>query len=385
MVIIRLSIFFLLLIGISGCTPLPKVNHQGASDKNNTPHINVVDVRKSTNLESILPVLLRQRVVLVGESHTSYRDHQNQLAVIKALYPHWSKKGMGIGLEFVQSPYQQALDDYVAGHLTDAQMLKRTQWYKRWGYDFRLYRAIFHYAKKHKIPLIALNAPTELTKKISKKGLAGLSVADRRKLPKEMNTSESYRARLIKVFHRHSSAFHANKKRMDNFIDVQLAWDASMAANAVKSIHSGRIDKMVLLAGSGHVVRQAIPVRLKLPTAIIVNDLPEDLSQVDFVLHTVHAELPVAGKIGIVMESSQAGVLVTSISKLHKAGIKKGDKIISIDGVSVTNSGDVKIILLDKKQGDTIQIEIQRANQTSTKKNTKKSTQKNIKKNVKLF
>ncbi len=374
MTIIRSFFVLLLVVGVSACAPLSKVSHQADSGNKSkdTPQITILDVRKSTNLESILPVLLQQQVVLVGESHTSYSDHQNQLAVIKALYPHWRKK-MGIGLEFVQSPYQSVLDDYIASKLTDAQMLKKTEWYKRWGYDFRLYREIFHYAKENKIPLIALNAPKELTKKISKNGIVGLSAEDRRKLPKHIKASQSYRDRLIKVYHQHSHASHSNQKKLDNFIDVQLAWDASMAANAARAVRSGRINNMVLLAGSGHVVRQAIPVRLKLSTAIVVNDLPDDLSQIDFLLQSAGSELPVAGKIGIVMESSSKGVLVTRVTKLHKAGIKKGDKIISIDGINVTNSGDVKISLLDKKQGDQIQIEIQRANQ------------KNIQKKVTLF
>ncbi|MEE9350833.1 MAG: ChaN family lipoprotein [Thiotrichaceae bacterium] len=379
MTIIRHFCLLLLVASISACAPLSKIKQQNNEGENNKKirTIEVLDVRKNTNLESILPVLIQQQVVLVGESHTSYGDHQNQLAVIKALHPHWSKKGMGIGLEFVQSPYQKALDDYVAGRLTDAQMLKETQWYKRWRYDFRLYREIFHYAKENKIPLIALNAPKELTKKISKNGIAGLSAGDRRKLPKAIKASQAYRDRLTAVYQQHSSTFHANQKKLDNFIDVQLAWDASMAANAAKAIKSAKINKMVLLAGSGHVVRQAIPDRLNLSNVIIVNDLPEDISQVDFLLQSGQSELPIAGKIGIVMESSPNGVLVTSVSKLHKAGIKKGDNIISIDGINVSNSGDVKINLLDKKQGETIHIEIQRVNQASIKKI--------IKKNVKLF
>jgi uncharacterized iron-regulated protein len=328
-------------------------------------NVSVLDVRKRSPLTSIVPELSKHQVVLVGESHTTYSDHQNQLAVIKALHPHWPK--MGIGLEFVQSPYQKVLDAYIAGDLDDAEMLKKTQWYHRWKYDFRLYREIFHYAKKHKIPLFALNAPTELTKKISKKGIAGLSPKDRRYLPKRITRDKAYRDRLLKVFHQHS---HTSSKKLDRFVDVQLAWDESMALNAAKAINSGRVNKLVLLAGSGHVVRQGIPVRLNKRLAtksmIIVNQFEEDLAQIDFVLQSKGGTLPKAGKIGIMMEATdnKQGVKVVDILKKHKGGLKKGDLILSINNHTIDSTDDIKINLLDKKSGDILQLKIQRANKT---------------------
>ncbi len=370
MAIIRRSLLLLLVGVMSGCSSLSGIHDRGDAEKNKSMQsIEVLDVRKKTNLVSILPDLLQKQVVLVGESHTSYADHQNQLAVIKALFPHWPK--MGIGVEFIQSPYQNVLDDYVSGDLSDAQMLKKTQWYQRWRYDFRLYRDIFHYAKTNKIPLIALNTPTELIKKISKNGISGLNAQDRGLLPTKIKASKTYRERLLKVFRQHAPA---SSKGLNHFIDVQLAWDESMAANAAKAIRSGKVNQMVLLAGSGHVIRQAIPARLSLSTAIIVNDLPEDLSEVDYLLHIQSGsdqELPSAGKIGIMMESVKQTVVVASVLKSHKADLKKGDMIISIDGKKVISPEDIKIALLDKKPGESIRMKIQRKNQPVIQKHVK--------------
>ncbi|HEC04595.1 MAG TPA: PDZ domain-containing protein [Thiothrix sp.] len=344
-------IVLLLATALSGCSSLSKV----------------LPTQKA-RLPTILPELIPLQIVLVGESHTSYADHQTQLAVIKALHPHWPN--MGIGVEFVQSPFQGILDKYVAGKLTDEQMLKQTHWYKRWRYDFRLYRDIFHYAKAHHIPLLALNAPIELTRKISKNGIKGLNANDRKQLPKKITATKAYRERLLKIFQQHA---HGNSKGIDNFVDVQLAWDASMAENANKAIHVGKVKNIVLLAGSGHVIRQAIPARLNYSSSIIVNQKPEGhKTQVDYVLQqNKHAKLPASGKIGVQMVMQHNTIKISKVLESHKAGLKKDDQIVAINGARIQALEDIKIALWDKKVGDIIDVKIKRGKRTSLEKKIK--------------
>jgi membrane-associated protease RseP (regulator of RpoE activity) len=61
--------------------------------------------------------------------------------------------------------------------------------------------------------------------------------------------------------------------------------------------------------------------------------------------------------------TKESGVLVDSVaagSPAEKAGVKIGDIITSIDGVSVDSSGDVRSALRDKKDGDSVRVEVQR-------------------------
>lgn len=61
--------------------------------------------------------------------------------------------------------------------------------------------------------------------------------------------------------------------------------------------------------------------------------------------------------------TKESGVLVDSVaagSPAEKAGVKVGDIITSIDGVTVDSSGDVRSALRDKKDGDTVRVEVQR-------------------------
>jgi len=63
------------------------------------------------------------------------------------------------------------------------------------------------------------------------------------------------------------------------------------------------------------------------------------------------------------------GVLIDSVadgSPADKAGLKVGDVVVSVDGKDVRWSGDLRRALADKKEGDTVRIEVlrNRARQT---------------------
>lgn len=64
-----------------------------------------------------------------------------------------------------------------------------------------------------------------------------------------------------------------------------------------------------------------------------------------------------------------AGVMVESVqndSPADKAGIKVGDIILSADGKDVKWSGDLRAALLDKKEGDSVRIEVLRGRSRQT-------------------
>jgi len=305
--------------------------------------------------------------VLVGESHTNYGDHLNQLAIIKGLRPLW--KNMAIGLEFVQQPYQQALDDYIAGKLSEQEMLRGTQWYERWRYDFRLYRPIFNYAKAHKIPLVALNTPREITKRITKVGIKGLSKIERRQLPKTLDLSNrAYRKRLEAVYSHHAKT---SSKKFARFLEAQIGWDESMASKAANYLRLHPNYHLVVLAGGGHLIyRHGIPSRLERrigsKTAVVLNSSDDSphASQGDYLLFSADATLAKAGKMGLFMEDSDKGVMITNVSKesaSDKAGVKKSDIITAIDGNIVKDIQDVKILMMDKKPKEKVTLQLLRS------------------------
>lgn len=346
----------------------------------------VIDLKKLSSLDSIAPKLAKHRTVFVGEIHTAYSDHLNQLAVIQKMHQHW-QQNTSIGLEMVQQPFQSYLDDYIEGKINEREMLIGIEWYDRWVYDFRLYRPIFDYARKNQIPLLALNAPKELTRRITKVGIKGLSPKERKQLPANIDRSnKAYIKRISSVFAQHRST---KSKAVDKFIDAQLAWDEGMAYAAARYLKKHPQKRMVIIAGGGHVISgEGIPNRLDRmidsKSVIVLNNVSDALkaSQGDYLLDSPAQKLPLIGRIGIGMENSHSGVNISMVSPhgaAKKAGIKKGDVILSLDhsldlgldlGLDkkkISNTVDVRLFMEKTKPDDMINITLKRNNKIFTK------------------
>lgn len=378
----RLGLSLFLFLSLSACSnnalkPATKTSNNQIDHQTNTT---VVDLKSLQTIASITPKLAKHRTVFVGEQHDQYSDHLNQLAIIKNLHKHW-KTNTSIGLEMIQQPYQSYLDDFIAGKISEANMLKGTQWYDRWRYDFRLYRPIFSYAKINKIPLVALNIPKELTQKITKVGIKGLNKKERQQLPALIDKSNArYVNRITSVFKKHS---HTSSKGIAKFLDAQLAWDEGMAFSAAKYLNKNPTKHMVIIAGGGHVInRSGIPDRLdrqiQSRSAVVLNNVRETptAAQGDYLLFSPHVKLPSKGLMGILMTDTKQGVVVKSVtfhSAAAKARVRKGDVITAINGQAIKSSVDIKIWGQDKKPGDSVKLSMKRKNKMVVKTLTLKS------------
>src|SRR5262245_33454591 len=105
---------------------------------------------KQRDLESVVAAISGARAVFVGENHDRYDQHLSELEIIRRLYE-LDPKRWAIGVEFIQKPFQADLDAYITGDINEREFLRKSQYFDRWGYDFRLYSPIFHFAKEHAI------------------------------------------------------------------------------------------------------------------------------------------------------------------------------------------------------------------------------------------
>lgn len=328
-----------------------------------------VSLKEVPELKDIIPRLAASRVVYVGETHDRLEQHQTQLAIIRGL--HALHPDLVVGMEYFQQPFQKALDDYVAGRIEEAQMLRRTEYFDRWGYDYRLYRPILRYARGQGIPLIALNLPAELTRKVHRAGMGGLSAAERAQLPKDMDRSdERYIERLREVYKMHPGS--GTTEDFQRFYDAQLLWDEGMAARAAKYLRAHPGTHMVVLTGTGHVIYgTGIPQRLqrRLPVSASIvlmglGDVPSP-EMGDYWLLPEPQSLQSAGHIGVMLDphAKQGGMLVQGVedrSGAAAADIQTGDRITRIAGQSVHSMTDVRLALLDRAPGDQVAVDVLR-------------------------
>ena len=307
-----------------------------------------------------------KRIVYVGEYHDRFSNHAVQLEVIRSL--HRKNKKIAIGMEMFQRPFQKVLDDYIAGTIDERAMLKGTEYFKRWGFDYNLYRPVLTFAREEKIPVIALNIRREIIDKVSKGGIDSLSEEEKKEIPPQMDFSdEDYERRLHHIFRGHSGS-----NNFDFFYQSQILWDESMS-QSVDDFLKGRPDfqkdgQVVVIAGSGHLsFGSGIPRRTfrrnGLDYAIILNDIEIEKGIADYLIFPESMEGVTTPKIMAMLIDSQGKPTITDFSEgsiSKKAGLKEGDVILSIDDVPVATVDDIKIELLYKKRGDLLKVKVRR-------------------------
>lgn len=367
--------FLLLLFLLAGCAPVTPHGHGSAASAHRhaatepatspVQHTPALDMGEAQDLEGIIPRLADKRVVFVGERHDRYDHHLAQLEIIRRL--HAIHPRLAIGMEMFQQPFQDVLDDYIAGSLSEQEMLRRSEYYQRWRFDFRLYAPILRYAREHQLPVIALNLPAELTQKVGRNGLAGLAAEELAQLPAEIDRSDrNYEHQLREVFAQHPD----NGRGFDNFLEVQLLWDEGMAQQAADYLAAHPDYHMVILAGSGHIaggsgIPRRLERRMQASSAIVLNGWDGALEPglADFILLPEPRVLPPSGRFGLLLETQSPVPVVEACmpdSPCTRAGLQQGDRFLSIDGEPIEDMADLRLAMWDKLPGDTVTLEVSR-------------------------
>jgi uncharacterized iron-regulated protein len=210
------------------------------------------------------------RHIYVGERHGAKDYHQVQLNVLKALRRH--QVDLAIGIEWLPTGAQQALDDWIAGKIDDATFVHRSKWRKVWGHAFRHYAAIFKWARKHKIPMWALNAPRGLAKMVRIHGKEKLPAKWKKHVTPLDSGNEAHKAFVKKMFSHlkqaHPKHFHhsTDGKGFERYYLAQLVWDEAMSHNLARHLKSpeGRGKTAVVFAGVGHIAHgHGVPLRAR--------------------------------------------------------------------------------------------------------------------------
>ncbi|WP_323003245.1 ChaN family lipoprotein [Denitromonas sp.] len=327
----------------------------------------VLALGQAPSLQQTLASLPDDATVLVGETHTRYDHHLVQLETLRFL--HARTPDIAIGVEWFQTPFQTHLDDYLAGRISETEMLERTGYFDRWRFDYRLYRPVIEYARANRIPIVALNAPVELTRKIGEGGLAALTPEARATLPADyVRGNAAYDARVRRAFDMHPM----EGANFAHFLDVMLTWDETMAATAANYLAANPGRRLLIFAGSGHIAhRDGIPARLErrigkpVSTVLVAGEHTAEPGIADFFVLSAPRELPPAGLLGAFLESAQGGVRVGRLaddSAIGRAGIAKDDILLAIDGTPTPGFAAAKLALLDKKPGDTVQVRYRHRN-----------------------
>ena len=211
--------------------------------------------RNVSTQQEILQQLGKADVVYLGETHDSPEDHKAQLQILQTLYQ--QNRKIAIALEMFQRPYQNVLNQYLGGKITEAQLIEQSEYEKRWGFPWEFYAPILRFAKANQLPVLALNTPTEVTRKVARSGLESLTSAERKYIPplsEILTDNAEYRQMVQKTYEQHHQSGHGNSSSFERFFTAQVLWDETMADAIAKFVKANPDYQVVVLAGQTHIV-----------------------------------------------------------------------------------------------------------------------------------
>ena len=375
------------LMAFSGCATIPRFpleDPYGTLEGAREGEIFQVPTGIKVTKAQLLDIIGGSRVIYVGETHDNVRAHQVQLEIIRGLAERFPGQ-VAVGMEVFQRPYQEVIDRWSSGELSERGFLKQSRWYPNWGMDYDYYKAILDYIQERHIPLVALNASSELVKEVRNHGLNGLSEAWQNKLP-HMDFSDPHHRRLVEAFYKAHPP--TSTKSFETFYQVYVLWDETMAETVANYLATevGREKKIVVLAGGNHVRygfgiprrafrRLPVPYSIVLPTEVSIPEdkkdrlmdvsLPEiPLVPADFFWMVTYEDLKREKvRLGLMFEEVKGNLRVTKVldgSLAAKAGIQPGDILVSLDGEVLHESFDLLYLLNQKRPGDMGRLRIRR-------------------------
>ena len=231
--------------------------------------------RQNVTLAQLSAAAGSSDLILMGESHDDKYHHELQLDLIRSLAA--DRRPLAIGLEMMQADYQAQLDEWTSGRISEAVM--QAVFERNWS-DWHMYREIFIFARDNRIPMVALNVPSHIVKKVSLHGFSSLTPEEQGSLPE--GTSCDLKNPQVTVLRK---AFQAvenhghNGKMFSNFCEAQTVRNSGMAVNMARYAEKQPGRKMVVLTGILHAVKYGIPDQLrrigsKLSYTVILPETP---------------------------------------------------------------------------------------------------------------
>jgi uncharacterized iron-regulated protein len=229
-------------------------------------------------LEMMLEDISTVGIIYLGEIHTIERHHKIKTRIVRRM----ADRGLSLalGMEQFGVEDQAVLNEWRKGDESLDALKKKLGVY--WT-NLDDYGPLLLTARRLGIPILGLNAPDKLVKQVARKGIEGLTKADREKIPEGTADLNPKNDRLLRMRLRVHRAFEG--KSLDRIVLAQALRDETMARTATRFLESpegkGRI--LLVVAGSGHVnYGFGIPERgfrlNKLPYRII---LPTESGQLE--------------------------------------------------------------------------------------------------------
>ncbi|MDQ1239500.1 MAG: hypothetical protein QG577_1686, partial [Thermodesulfobacteriota bacterium] len=180
---------------------------------------------------------------------------------------------LSLGMEMFPLTRQSVLDRWLEG-TDDLDSLVNELGKDSWT-NIHDYKRLLLFARQNRIPVVGLNAPDSLVRKVARGQISELSEAELKQLPQDLEEVNPLYERLLRLRLRVHKAFQ--EKSLEHVVRAQALRDATMAKTVVGFLRSsqGLGSTMVVIAGSGHLnygfgVPERVRKKIELPDRIVL-------------------------------------------------------------------------------------------------------------------
>jgi uncharacterized iron-regulated protein len=240
------------------------------------PHYRAFDAKgNAVTLQAIVDSLEHADVLFVGETHDNGVAHLVEAELLRRTDETYGpastrRRALALSLEMFERDVQTVLDEYLAGLITERHFLLSSRPWKNYETD---YRPLVEYAREHRLPVIAANAPARYVSRVSSQGSDSLralpQVAVKSWLPPLPfpAASEGYAAKFNQFMGGATSAPAAGATASPHgglhLLEAQTLRDASMAYAISEYLKRGRDPLVVQVNGTFHSEeRMGVPEQL---------------------------------------------------------------------------------------------------------------------------
>lgn len=234
------AVFVIFMLTYSGLGQANEANYRVFDAKGNP-----------SGLEKILEAAAQSDVVFLGEQHDDATAHALQLQIFKTLVEKYAKeRKITLSLEMFERDVQIVVDEYLNNLISEAHFLRSARPWDNYKQD---YRPLVELAKSEKLSVIAANAPRRYVNMVSRGGRDSLNqlTPEAKKWLAPLpfgQASEAYSNKFKALMGGSSEA----SMGLNNILDSQTLWDATMAYSVAEFLKSNKKPLVVHLNGSFH-------------------------------------------------------------------------------------------------------------------------------------
>jgi len=209
-----------------------------------------LSTQRTLSFEAFVKAVAQAQVVAVGEEHYHPDIQAFELRLLQAL-AHHHPQHVALAMEFLERDTQPAVDAYLAGRSNAATLhaqIKATPAF------IQYYFPCLQYAQQAGVPILAMNAPRSLARRVTKEGrqavVASLPLPERAHLATTFAPiTPQYRTYFLKAV---AAAHPLPEAQLERFVESAYLKDETMAESLATFLDRAADVTVLAIAGRFH-------------------------------------------------------------------------------------------------------------------------------------